>query len=144
MIEKIGYLVKKANDKTSWRNRLAALKEISEIDCPQRKDVVIRLAIHDNVFAVKEEACRIANKLGLEKNGKAIKLGKKDIGFKSKDFNKVFARIKRESKMEEFNLELFKEKFENSNPEMYDVMSFDKKGKFDNWIENIYNGLPRK
>lgn len=144
MSKSIDELVKQANDKTSWENRLAALREISEIDCLQRKDVVIRLAIHDKVFSVKEEACRIANRLKLTKNGKDIRLGKKDIGYKNSDFTKTFSRIKRESKMETFDLEVFKEKFRIVNPEMYDVMSFEKRSGFDTWIENIYKGLPKK
>ncbi|MEK5207496.1 HEAT repeat domain-containing protein [Psychrobacillus sp. FSL H8-0510] len=144
MTTNIDALVKQANDKNSWENRLAALKGISEIDCHQRKDVVTRLAIHDKVFAVKEEACRIANKLNITKNGKVIRLGKKDIGYKNSDFTKTFSRIKRESKMEEFDLELFKKKFQIVNPEMYDVMNFEKRNKFDEWVEKLYISLPKK
>jgi len=80
----------------------------------------------------------------VKKNGKPIYLGKKDIGYKNKDFTKTFLRVKRESKMEEFDLEVFKEKFIEVNPEMYDVMKYDKSNKFDKWIENIYKGLPKK
>ncbi|MEE1131322.1 MAG: HEAT repeat domain-containing protein [Caryophanon sp.] len=144
MKETIKMLVKQANDKTSWRNRLKALEDISQIECREREDVIIRLAIHDKVFEVKEEACRIANKLGLTKQGKPIRLEKKDIGYKSKDFTKIFQRIKRECKMETFDLKIFKEKFESVEPEMYDVMNYEKQDKFDLWIENIYKGLPKK
>lgn len=142
MTKSIDELVKLANNKTSWKKRLEALRQISEIDCQQRKDVVIRLAIHDKVFAVKSEACQIATKLGLTKNGKPIRLGKKNIGYKNSDFTKAFKRVKRESKMEDFDLEVFKSKFMVTNPEMYDVMSYEKKDGFDKWVENIYRQLP--
>lgn len=144
MQEKIRELVSRANDNTSWESRLAALREISEIDCQQRGDVVTRLAVHDRVFAVKEEACRIANNLKLNKNGKPITLGKKNIGYKTSDFTKTFSRVKRESKMEGFDLEIFKERFKSNNPEMYDVMSYEKKSGFDSWLENIFTSLPKK
>lgn len=74
---------------------------------------------------------------------KLIFLGKKDIGYKPSDFKEVFQRIKRESKMDQFDLELFKEKFKIINTEMYDVMSYEKGGKFDQWIETNYNALSK-
>lgn len=144
MSEVVERLVKAANDRSSWENRLNALNEISKIDCPQRKDVVIRLALHDKVFAVKEEACRVADRLKFTKKGQKIKLGKKDIGYKNSDFTKVFKRIIRESKVESFDLKIIKDKFKIVNPEMYDVMQFEKKKNFDSWIENVYNTLPKK
>ena len=51
-------LVKAANDKTSWRRRLQALNVLKQHNCQQSRDVIIRLAIHDRVFKVKEEAFR--------------------------------------------------------------------------------------
>ncbi|PAR37355.1 hypothetical protein CGT98_16975 [Vibrio metoecus] len=95
---KIKGLVKAANCKNSWKKRLSALQEIKSIDCRERQDVVIRLALHDKVYKVKEEAFRIAQSLGFTKNGQPIKLGRKNIGYKPKDFTKIFQRIKREKK----------------------------------------------
>ncbi len=46
--------------------------------------------------------------------------------------------------MEEFDLAVFKETFNILNPEMLDVMSFEKGSKLDAWIENTFNGLPKK
>ena len=137
-------LRKKANNKSDWRERLEAVNELKKYDCQQSKDIITRLALHDKVFKVKEEAFRAAQAFGVKKNGKPIYLGKKDIGYKNKDFAKTFLRVKRESKMEEIDLEVFKEKFIEVNPEMYDVMKYDKSNKFDKWIENIYKGLPKK
>jgi hypothetical protein len=90
--------VENANRKHSWKTRLSALNELRKYDCPQSRDVIIRLALHDKVYQVKEEAFRAAQALGLTKNGKPIQLGKKDTGYKPSDFTKLFQRIKREKK----------------------------------------------
>lgn len=136
-------LVKAANDQTSWRRRLEALNELKQYDCQQSRDVITRLAIHDRVFKVKEEAFRAAQALKLTKRGKPIYLGKKDIGFKSQDFKKVFLRIRREKKMEELDLQLFKEILKIIKPDMYDIMEYEKGAKFDEWISNMFKSLPK-
>ena len=79
----------------SWKIRLAALNELKQYDCQQSRDVIIRLALHDKVYKVKEEAFRAAQAMGITYRGNPIRLGRKDIGFKTKDFTKVFLRIKR-------------------------------------------------
>lgn len=142
--EKIKSLVKQANCNTSWKQRLEALNIIKDYDCQERKDVVLRLALHDKVYKVKEEAFRVAQSLGLTKNGEPIFLGKKDIGYKLSDFTKKFQRIKRELQMDDFQLEVFKEKFMLVDPEMFDVMLYEKGQKFDIWIQNTYQCLPKK
>lgn len=143
-IDNIKELVKKSGNKNNWKIRLEAINELKHIDCQERKDVIIRLAIHDKVYKVMEEAFRIAQALGLKKNGKPIYLGKKDIGYNASKFKKVFARIKRECKMEELDTQTFKNKFIVVNAEMYDVMLYEKGNKLDKWIENIYKTLPKK
>lgn len=142
--ENIDELIKDANQKHSWNTRLSALNELRKYDCPQSREVIIRLALHDKVYRVKEEAFRAAQALGLTKNGKPIQLRKKNIGYKSSDFTKQFQRIKFEKKMDEFDLTAFKDTFESVNPEMFDVMSFEKGNNFDIWIKNTFNGLPKK
>ena len=139
--ENIKELVKKANCTSSWKIRMEALDVLKKYDCQQSRDVITRLALHDKVWKVKEAAFRIAQSMKITKNGKPIFLGKKDIGFKHKDFEKLFNRIKREKKMEEFDLEFFKETFKILDPEMYDVMMYEKGKKFDEWIENIFKNL---
>ena len=78
------------------------------------------------------------------KNGRPIALGRKDIGFKSSDFTKIFQRIKREKKMEELDVSGFKEALQVLNPEMLDVMSFEKGSNLDAWIESTFKSLPKK
>lgn len=142
--DNIEELRKKANKKYDWKERLEAVNVLRKYDCQQSRDILTRLALHDRVYKVKEEAFRACQALGIKKGGKPIYLGKKDIGYKNKDFTKVFLRIKRESKMDEFNLEVFIEKFKQINPEMYDVMNFEKRSKFNSWVENVYKSLPKK
>ncbi|MEM5548668.1 HEAT repeat domain-containing protein [Pseudoalteromonas fuliginea] len=139
----IDELVKNANCKQCWKTRLAALEELRKYDCQQSLDVILRLALHDKVFEEKKEAFKAAQVLGITKNGKPISLGKKDIGFKNKVIDKLFIRVKRELKMEEFVLTTFKAKFKSIHPEMYDVLSFDRSGKFDLWIEDKFRNLPK-
>lgn len=136
-------LVKKSRNKADYKERIEAIKELAKIDCPQRKDVIVNLAIHDRVFAVKEAAHHEAQKLKLTKNGKPISLGKKDIGYSNGDIVKKLARVKRESKMDEFDCAEFKERFKTVDPEMYDVLQFEKSSKFDSYLENQYKCLPK-
>jgi hypothetical protein len=137
-------LVKNANCKHSGETRLSALEELRKYDCQQSRDVITRLALHDKVYKVKEEAFRAAQALGIKKNGNPIRLGKKDIGYKPADFTKIFQRIKREKGMEELDLKEFKAALQNINPEMLDVMSFEKGTKLDSWIENTFKSLPKE
>ncbi|MFM5495586.1 HEAT repeat domain-containing protein [Aeromonas veronii] len=142
--QNIQQLVADANNKHCWKTRMAALEELRKYDCQQSRDVISRLALHDKVFKVKEEAVKAAQALGITKGGKPIQLGKKDIGFKPSDVTKVFQRIKHEQKMEELDLNKFKSAFQSINPEMLDVMSFEHKLNLDSWIEKIYKNLPKK
>ncbi|WP_347988067.1 hypothetical protein [Methylomonas sp. AM2-LC] len=59
----INELVKNANRKDCWETRLIALNELKKYDCQQSRDVIKRLALHDKVYKVKEEAFRAAQEL---------------------------------------------------------------------------------
>ena len=142
--ENIDKLVKEASFKHDYKARLSALNELRKYDCPQSRDVILRLALHDKVYKVKEEAFKAAKTLGIKKNGNPIKLGKKNIGYKLEDFIKVFLKVKEEKKMDTLNLFVFKEALKKANPEMYDVMLFEKGKKFDSWVKTSYNCLPKQ
>lgn len=139
----IDELVRKAGDLNEWENRLSAVHELGKYDCQQSRDVLVRLALHDKVFGVKEAAFRYAQGLGIYINGKPLTLGKKSISYSTKEVNKAFARAKKEAHLDDFNLEVFKEKLKSIQPEMYNVMEYEKKVKFDEWITNIYKSLPK-
>ena len=139
----INELVKKANS-IYRKERQEALEEIKKYDCQQSRDVITRLAIHDKIYGIKMAAFKIAQAMGITKNGQPIRLTKKDIGYKPSDFTKLFQRVKRETSMDELDLGKFKEHFQTLNPEMLDVMSYEKGSKLDSWIESTYKGLPKK
>ena len=141
--ENIDELLKQASMTADYKARLKALTELKKYDCPQSRDAILRLALHDKVFKVKQEAFRAAKTLGIEKNGKPITLGKKNIGYKLEDFTKMFSRIRSEREMDVLNLNLCKETLKKLNPEMYDVMRYEKGDKFDSWIKTTYNCLPK-
>lgn len=136
--------LKKCRTKINYKVRKEGIEELFKIDCPQRKDVLINLALHDKVFEVKELAFRKCQSLGLTYKGKPIRLGKKNIGYNEKDILKFFLRVKREANLEDFDLEVFKNKFLQINPEMYDVLAYEKGKKFDEYLENKFKSLPKK
>lgn len=142
--ENITQLVKDANNKNSWKTRLNALNILKKYDCQQSRDVITRLALHDKVYKVKEEAFRAAQAMGITKKGNPIRLGRKEIGYKASDFTKLINRIKRDKKMDTLDIDVFKETFQLLNPEMYDVMAFEKGKNFDGWIESLFKSLPQK
>ncbi|HDK5063755.1 TPA: HEAT repeat domain-containing protein, partial [Salmonella enterica] len=67
-------LKKKSRNKKSWRQRLEAVNELKEYDSKQSRDIILNLALHDEVFIVKENAFRAAQAMEITKNGKPIKL----------------------------------------------------------------------
>ena len=139
----INELVKQADLKSDYKARLLALNALKKYDCPQSRDVITRLALHDKVYKIKEEAFKAAKILGIEKNGKPIKLGRKNIGYKLEDFTKIFLTIRSDKQMDDFDLSLFKKSLKTLNPEMYDVMQYEKSTKFNSWIKTTYNCLPK-
>lgn len=142
--DNIDQLLKQVSLTSDYKARLLALNELKKYDCPQSRDVILKLASYDKVYKVKKEAFKAAKALNITKSGKAIKLGKKNIGYKLNDFIDIFLSIKTDKKMEGLNLKVFKETFKTINPEMYDVMQFEKSNKFDSWIKITYNCLPKK
>ena len=142
--ENINELVKQAGLTSDYKARLSALKELKKYDCKESRDVILRLALYDKVFKVKAEAFKAAKTLNIKKNGKALKLGKKNIGYKLEDFIKIFLKIKDDKKMEELDLNLFKKTLKTVDSEMYDVMRFEKGDKFNSWVKTSYNCLPKK
>lgn len=137
-------LIEKAGNKADWKERFGAVQELRMWKCQQSIDVITRIALHDKVFKVKEEAFRAAQAFGISKGGRPLSLGRKDIGYKHSDFNKAIARAAREAKIDELDVQAIKDKLKIINPEMFDVMSFEKKDKFDEWVTGIYKSLPKK
>lgn len=140
-------IIKDLKNELSYKVRLEAINKIKEYDLNDEKytalkEIVIRLALTDRVFAVKQGAFLLCQKNKLKKNGEVINLGKKNTGYSPNDIRKMFLKIKRETRMEALDLNLFKEYFQTISPKMYDVMSYEHM-YFDNWIRGIYKYLSK-
>lgn len=132
-----------ANNKSSWRERIEAIEGLKEYDTQQAKDVIMRLAINDPVFKVKEAAFRLAQSRGYQSKGKPVFLGKKSRGNLVKGIDKILANVQKELP-EEYSLEDFKKMFQKKYPVEYDLYDGDKEERFDKWLENIIKSLPKK
>lgn len=141
--DNIKELKRMANNQNSWRDRLAAVEQLKNYDCQQSKDILTRIALHDIVFTVKEEAFRAAQSMGVTKNGKPIYLGKKPKGELIKGITKKLTIVK-DTLPDEFSLDEFKEAFKKLYPGVYDAYEGDKGNRFDKWLTNVTSSLPKK
>lgn len=139
----INELMRMADNKFNWKERLEAVHKMRKYNCEQVREILASLALHDRVFTVKKEAYKAAQGLNITVNGKPIFLGKKDTGYKMADFKELFAVIKKQCKMDQLDISKIRAKIKSINPEMYDVMSVEKGRKFDSWIRDIYGRLPK-
>ncbi|MGL5357283.1 MAG: hypothetical protein ACRDAQ_12205 [Cetobacterium sp.] len=140
-------IIKELKNELSYKVRLDAINKIKDYDLNDEsyaslREVVIGLALNDRVFAVKQAAFLLTQKNKLKKNGEVINLGKKNTGYSPNDIRKMFLKIKRETRMEELELDIFKEYFQTISPKMYDVMVYEHM-YFDNWIRGIYKYLSK-
>lgn len=140
--DNINELKTKANNKSSWRERLSAVNVLKEYDCVQSKDILARLAINDPVFKVKEKAFRAAQALGVTSHGKPIYLGKRKKGNLVKGINKMLEKV-RNSLPDDYSFEDFKSEFQKRYPKAYDVYEGSKKD-FDGWLKKSEANLPHR
>ncbi|WP_353802290.1 HEAT repeat domain-containing protein [Enterococcus avium] len=131
-------LKKKAQDLTSWRNRSAAIKELSKYNHKSVKDILWRMMISDKVYSVQESAFR-----ALQAMGEKVKLPKKKKGNIISDMNKKLSKVKN-SLPEEHSFEQFKIELKKVDLRLYDVIEGDKGKKTDEFLENIWKSLPKK
>ena len=139
--ENIDELKEKANTKDNWKTRLEAVNELAQYDSQKSRHILTKLATSDRVFAVKEAAFKAAQAMGITEKGQPLELKRKNLGYSGKTYTKIFSRVKKETQMEEFDLDTFKKQFQIVSPEMYDVMQYDKQDQFDTWIEESYTKL---
>lgn len=136
--ENIEALKKQAADKSSYKIRLAAVDELGRYKCRQSIDILWRLMMQDKVYAVQEQSFR-----KLQVFGEAVKLPRKQKGHLIKDVNKKLEVVER-SMPASYTQEDFNRKFQELYPEAFDVYTFEKKGKFDTWIQNVLDSLPNR
>ena len=137
--ENIEDLKKMAMNKTSYRTRNEAIETLKNYKCRQSIDVLWRLMINDKVYSVQHQAF-----LALQNFGEDVKLPRKKKGNLVKDINKKLGKVQSSFKEEHCTIEEFIEKFEVMYPEEYDIYSYEKAGKMQEWIKNIVQSLPGK
>ena len=131
-------LKRQANDSSSWRNRLDAVRKLGEFNEKSVKDILWRRMTSDPVYTVQEEAFR-----KLQALGESVKLPRKKKGNIVKDMNKDLQKIKH-SLPENHSYEDFKEKLKDTNLPLYDTIEGNKINKTDQFLENIWKSLPKK
>ena len=136
--ENIDELKKRAGDKTDYKNRKSAIEELGLYKCKQSKDILWHLMINDKVHLVQNAAF-----LKLQAFGEDVKLPRKKKGHLVKDINKKLAKVNNLFESN-FTPEEFNEKFKEKYPEEFDIYSFEKSEKFNQWVANILNSLPKK
>lgn len=135
-------LKQKSKNNKSWRQRLEAIEELKEYDCKQSRDIILNLALHDEVFTVKESAFRAAQTMGITKNGKPIKLHKKKKGKLDKNIEKKLTKVVN-SLPENYAFSDFKKKYQILYPESYDLYEGNKGKSFDKWLKNVESTLSK-
>ena len=131
-------LKRQANDSSSWRNRLDAVRKLGGFNEKSVKDILWRRMISDPVYTIQEEAFR-----KLQALGESVKLPRKKKGNILKDMNKDLQKIKH-SLPENHSYEDFKEKLKDTNLPLYDTIEGNKINKTDQFLENIWKSLPKK
>ena len=137
--ENIEDLKKMAMNKTSYRTRNEAIETLKNYKCRQSINVLWRLMINDKVYSVQHQAF-----LALQNFGEDVKLPRKKKGNLVKDINKKLGKVQSSFKEENCTIEEFIEKFKVMYPEEYDIYSYEKAGKMQEWIKNIVQSLPGK
>ena len=137
--ETIVAVKKMAMNKTSYRTRNEAIETLKNYKCRQSIDVLWRLMINDKVYSVQHQAF-----LALQNFGEDVKLPRKKKGNLVKDINKKLGKVQSSFKEENCTIEEFIEKFKVMYPEEYDIYSYEKAGKMQEWIKNIVQSLPGK
>ena len=136
-------LKKKSRNKKSWRQRLEAVNELKEYDSKQSRDIILNLALHDEVFIVKENAFRAAQAMEITKNGKPIKLHKKQKGKLDKKIEKKLTTVIK-TLPEDYSFVDFKNEYKNMYPESYDLHEGNKGKSFEKWLKNMESNLSKK
>lgn len=136
ILENIEALKKQASDRTNYKNRLEAVKELGNFKCQQSKDILWRLMINDKVYAVQELSFR-----KLQAFGEDVKLPRKQKGLLVKDINKKLGKVL--GLMDgEYSETEFNQKFKELYPEDFDIYTFEKSAGFNQWVQNVLSSLP--
>ena len=99
--------------------------------------------MHDEVFIVKENAFRAAQAMEITKNGKPIKLHKKQKGKLDKKIEKKLTTVIK-TLPEDYTFVDFKNEYKKMYPESYDLHEGNKGKGFEKWLKNMESNLSKK
>lgn len=139
--ENIDELQKLSKDLSDYKNRLEAIKQLSKYRCEKSLRILYNLMKFDRIFSCKEEAFR-----ALQNFGEDVKLPKKRRrkGKTIKTINEKLLVLHNSFDGNTYSLIDFKVKFKLKYPEVYDVYQFEKKEKFDSFVENSLKTIAKR
>lgn len=131
--------IKLSQDKSDYKNRLIAIDFLSKFKCYESKKELYRLMKTDKIFDIKEQAFR-----ALQNFGEQVKLTKKKKGKTVKAINDKLLILHNSFNGDPYTLTEFKIKFKHKYPDIYDIYSYEKKSKFDDFVQNSIKTFPQK
>lgn len=137
--EEIDKYISLANDVSDYNERLEAIKFLSKFKCEKSVMKLYKLMIHDKIFPVKEEAFR-----ALQNFGENVKLPRKKKGKIVKSINDKLLILHNSFSGDLYSIKDFKVRFKEKYPEIFDIYSFEKKNKFDEYILGVIKCFPKK
>lgn len=135
-------LIKAALNECNWKGRKSAVEKLKSYHTKETEKIIVSLALHDPVFKVKNAAFLVAQAWGVKINGQPIRLTKMKKGNLVKDIHKKLTKV-RDSFIDEFTIEEFKEKFKEMYPKAYDIYDGEKGKKLDQFLEECIKCLPK-
>ncbi|GKU80482.1 HEAT repeat domain-containing protein [Paenibacillus sp. L3-i20] len=124
-----------ANRTSNWRERLAAVEQLGNLDNEKAIDVLMHRMNNDSVYKIQEAAYRVLRTLGED-----VQMPAKKKGDSFKGSNKIMLRIKK-SLPKDHTVAEFGEKFKKMRIDMYDTYEGQKGDEFDQWLEETWNSL---
>lgn len=129
--DNIDEYIELAEDISDYRKRLESIKHLSKYKCYESKKVLYKLMKQDKIFDVKEQAFR-----ALQNFGEDVKLPKKKKGKPIKTINIKLLVLHNSFNGDQYSITDFKIKFKEKYPAVYDIYQYEKRSKFDSFIEN--------
>ena len=131
-------LKKAANRTANWKERLAAVEELSQWKSEQTIDILLHRMQHDPVYQVQVAAYE-----GLKELGENVHLPERNRHELIKGTSKALLRIKK-SLPAGHSFEDFKVKLQKTRVDIYDTYKGDKGEDFDRWLEDQWQSMPVK
>ncbi|NFE73023.1 hypothetical protein FDC27_01985 [Clostridium botulinum] len=136
--ENIKKYIELAKDISDYKQRLEAINYLSKYRCYESKKILYKLMNTDKIFSVQEQAFR-----ALQNFGENVKLRRKKKGKLIKSINDKLLILHNSFNGDSYSLIDFKVRFKEKYPYIYDVYQYEKRDKFDVFIENSIKTFPK-